>query len=44
MINFFLESDSVKFAINGAAAERAGLKLSSKLLAVARVVKTEPSR
>ena len=43
MINFFMESESVKFAINVEAAEQAGLALSSKLLAVARIVKIKPS-
>ena len=38
MINFVLEQDRVRFEINLAAAERHHLKLSSKLLAVARVV------
>jgi hypothetical protein len=39
MINFFLESQTVKFSINLPATERAGLKLSSKLLSLAKVVK-----
>jgi hypothetical protein len=38
MINFVLEQDRVRFEINLTAAERHHLKLSSKLLAVARVV------
>jgi hypothetical protein len=38
MINFVLEQDRVRFEINLEAAERQHLKLSSKLLAVARVV------
>jgi hypothetical protein len=38
MINFVLEEDRVSFEINLEAAERHRLKLSSKLLAVARVV------
>jgi|SRR5690348_2285263 uncharacterized protein DUF4154 len=38
MINFVLEDDRVRFEINLAAAELHHLKLSSKLLAVARVV------
>ena len=38
MINFVLEQDRVRFEVNLAAAERHHLKLSSKLLAVARVV------
>ncbi|HZR17832.1 MAG TPA: YfiR family protein [Verrucomicrobiae bacterium] len=39
MINFFVESDTVKFSINLPAAEGAGLKISSKLLNVARLAK-----
>jgi hypothetical protein len=38
MINFVLEEEKVRFEINLAAAEQHHLKLSSKLLAVARVV------
>jgi hypothetical protein len=38
MINFVLEEDRVRFEINLGAAEHHHLKLSSKLLAVARVV------
>jgi hypothetical protein len=38
MINFVLEQDRVRFEINLEAAEQHHLKLSSKLLAVARVV------
>jgi hypothetical protein len=38
MINFVLEQDRVRFEVNLAAAEQHHLKLSSKLLAVARVV------
>ncbi len=38
MINFVLEEDRVRFEINLGAAEQHHLKLSSKLLAVARVV------
>ena len=38
MINFVLEEDRVRFEINLEAAERHRLKLSSKLLAVARLV------
>ena len=40
MINFVVEQDRVRFEINLDAAERHHLKLSSKLLAVARVVNT----
>jgi YfiR/HmsC-like len=44
MINLYLESDSVKFAINPASAQRAGLGMSSKLLGVAKVVNVEPGQ
>ncbi len=40
MVNFVLEQDQVRFEVNLRAAERHRLKLSSKLLAVARVVKS----
>jgi hypothetical protein len=38
MINFVLDNDRVKFEVNQKAAEEAGLKISSKLLGVARLV------
>ena len=38
MIGFVIDQNRVRFDINRAAAESAGLKLSSKLLSVARVV------
>jgi hypothetical protein len=38
MVNFVLRDDRVKFEINLKAAERAGLKISSKLLGVAQLV------
>jgi hypothetical protein len=38
MIAFVIENNRVRFEINQAAAERAGLKLSSKLLSVAKSV------
>jgi hypothetical protein len=41
MIRFYLESDTVKFEINPRSAERAGLKMSSKLMGVAKVVRVE---
>ena len=41
IINFVLDQDRVRFEINLSAAERHHLKLSSKLLAVARVVNVE---
>ena len=40
MIGFFLEDNRVRLEVNRGAAERAGLRLSSKLLAVARLVKS----
>lgn len=40
-VNFYLEQRKVRFEINPAAARRAGLKISSQLLKVARIV-TEP--
>jgi hypothetical protein len=39
MIGFVLEDNRVKLEVNRAAAEKAGLQLSSKLLAVSRLVK-----
>lgn len=38
MIGLFLEDNRVRLEVNRAAAERAGLRVSSKLLAVARLV------
>ena len=38
MINFVLENNRVQFEVNRKAAEQAGLKISSKLLSVAKVV------
>jgi hypothetical protein len=38
MINFVLENDRVQFDVSRKAADHAGLKISSKLLAVAKVV------
>ena len=39
VINFILEGDKIRFAINTAAAERARLRLSSRLLSLAILVK-----
>ena len=39
MINFILENSKVRFDVNQEAAERAGLKISSRLLALAKHVK-----
>lgn len=38
MINFVLENNRVQFEVNRKAAEQAGLKISSKLLSVAKLV------
>jgi len=38
-INFIIEGNKVRFEINAVNAERAGLRLSSRLLSVAKVVK-----
>jgi len=40
VINFTTEDNKVRFEINPEAAEAAGLKISSKLLSLARIVKT----
>jgi hypothetical protein len=42
MINFILEGSKVRFDVNQEAAERAGLKISSRLLALAKHVKGRP--
>jgi hypothetical protein len=44
IINFKLDGDRVRFEINVDAAERAQLHISSKLLSLAEIVKTEKSR
>ena len=41
MINFYRRDDKVRFEINARAAERNGLRISSKLLKLARVVGEE---
>jgi hypothetical protein len=41
MISFFRQQNNVKFEINLDNAEKAGLKISSKLLQVARVIRSE---
>jgi hypothetical protein len=41
MIGFILEDNRVRLEVNRAAAETAGLHVSSKLLAVARLVKPD---
>jgi len=40
-INFVMQSEKVRFEINVGAAEKAGLKISSKLLNVAKIVQTQ---
>lgn len=41
VVNFYLEKSRVRFEINVSAAERESLKVSSKLLRLARIVKSE---
>jgi hypothetical protein len=41
MINFYFADDKIRFEINPERAEEAGLKISSKLLRLARICKTE---
>ena len=43
VIGMFIESNRVRFAINPEAAERARLKISSKLLSLARIVEDMPA-
>lgn len=43
-INFFIESNHVRFEINRAALQQQGLKASSKLLAMAKIVESGPSQ
>jgi len=38
VVNFFIESNRVRFEINTEAARRAQLKISSKLLSLAKIV------
>lgn len=40
-VNFVMQSEKVRFEINVEAAEKAGLKISSKLLNVATIVRTQ---
>lgn len=39
IIGFFIEEDAVQFVINLTAADRAGIKFSSQLLKIAKIVK-----
>jgi uncharacterized protein DUF4154 len=41
IVNFFLENGKVRFEINRSAAERAGLRISSRLLQLAKIVDPE---
>ena len=41
MVNFFLESGKIRFEINLEASQRTGLKISSQLLKLARIVREE---
>jgi len=41
MINFYTSGDTIRFEINETAVERSGLKMSSKLLKLARLVEPE---
>jgi hypothetical protein len=42
MINFYLDQNKVRFEINPAAAEEAGISISSKLLSLATIVHSMP--
>jgi hypothetical protein len=41
IVNFFLENGKVRFEINRSAAQRAGLRISSRLLQLAKIVDPE---
>lgn len=41
IINFYIEEDKVRFEINKEAADKAGLKISSRLLSLARIIHGE---
>jgi hypothetical protein len=41
MLHFFVDQSRMKFAVNPAAAQRAGLKLSSQLLSLATIIKKD---
>jgi hypothetical protein len=43
-IEFFVQDDRIHFAINPEAADRAELKVSSKLLALAKIVHDDPAK
>jgi len=42
LINFYTTSDTVRFEINETAVDRSGLKISSKLFKLAKVVEARP--
>lgn len=42
MVGFFVEGGRMRFAVNPDAAQRAGVRLSSKLLQLARIVRVDP--
>jgi len=44
IINFYLEGNKVRFEINPAAARRDGLKISSQLLNLGKIVEPEISK
>jgi hypothetical protein len=44
IINFFLEGKKVRFEINPSAAKKHGLRVSSELLKLGRIVESEPPR
>ncbi len=44
IINFYKEQNKIRFEINKDAAERSGLKISSKLFSLARIVQETPKR
>ncbi len=41
IINFYIEEDKVRFEINKDAADKAGLKISSRLLSLAKIIQQE---
>jgi hypothetical protein len=42
VVGFFVEHGKMRFAVNTTAAERAGLRISSKLLSLSKIVKDAP--
>ena len=44
IINFYLEGNKVRFEINSDAAQRKGIKISSQLLKLGKVVGTERAK